>query len=505
MQSFAPTIDTCEELSANRRIYYDVKRVVSPAQQWALFSLALVGTDVIMVVLAFWVTYAVRFSLKLPFFYNASGTGLDGHYSLLIAGFIPVWLIISVATGLYNRHNLLGGTVEYGAIFRATTWVVLLMVLVEFMNPGLVIARGWLLVAWVSVFVFVSLGRFGMRRVVYFLRHRGYFLSPTVIVGSNAEGQMLAQQLLTWKASGLHLVGFVDKKTPVGTPVFGDLCVLGDVEGLGQIISQYGVEELILSSSAVSCRDNLVEIFRHYGMAEGINVRMSSGLYEIITTGLTVKEFAYVPLVGVNKVRLTGVDQMLKRCLDVLLGLVALAIVWPVMLLIAIVIKLDSPGPIFHRRRVMGVNGQQFDALKFRTMYVNGDAILAENEAAKAELAKNHKLKHDPRITRAGRFLRKYSLDELPQIFNVLRGQMSLVGPRMISPAEMVQYQQWGINLLTIPPGITGLWQVSGRSDVSYDERVRMDMYYIRNWTIWFDLQLILHTIPAVLMGRGAY
>jgi lipopolysaccharide/colanic/teichoic acid biosynthesis glycosyltransferase len=153
----------------------------------------------------------------------------------------------------------------------------------------------------------------------------------------------------------------------------------------------------------------------------------------------------------------------------------------------------------------MGVNGRQFDAYKFRTMYVNGDEILEVHPDLKAELALNHKLKDDPRITRVGQILRKYSLDELPQLLNVLKRDMSLVGPRMISPAEMDKYNQWGINLLTVKPGITGLWQVSGRSDVSYEERVRLDMYYIRNWTIWLDAQLLLETFPAVWNGRGAY
>jgi lipopolysaccharide/colanic/teichoic acid biosynthesis glycosyltransferase len=138
-------------------------------------------------------------------------------------------------------------------------------------------------------------------------------------------------------------------------------------------------------------------------------------------------------------------------------------------------------------------------------MVVNGDEILEHTPHLKAELTKNHKLVNDPRITKVGRILRKYSLDELPQLINVLRHEMSLVGPRMISPPEMEKYGQWGLNLLTVRPGITGLWQVRGRSDIPYDERVRLDMHYIRNWTIWFDLSILLQTIPAVVRSKGAY
>ncbi|MCJ7823773.1 MAG: sugar transferase, partial [Anaerolineales bacterium] len=146
-----------------------------------------------------------------------------------------------------------------------------------------------------------------------------------------------------------------------------------------------------------------------------------------------------------------------------------------------------------------------FDAFKFRTMDIDGDEILATSPELQEKLAQEHKLQKDPRITRVGRMLRKLSLDELPQLLNVLRGEMSLVGPRMISPEEMQKYDQWGLNLLTLKPGITGLWQVSGRSDVSYQERVRMDMYYIRNWNLWFDIYLLYQTIPAVLKSKGAY
>ena len=153
----------------------------------------------------------------------------------------------------------------------------------------------------------------------------------------------------------------------------------------------------------------------------------------------------------------------------------------------------------------MGLNGKQFYALKFRTMAINGNEILDNFPELKEELAKNHKLKNDPRITRIGAFLRKYSLDELPQLFNVLKRDMTLVGPRMISPEEVSMYKQFDMNLLTVLPGITGLWQVSGRSDISYEERVRLDMYYVRNWSLWLDFQLLFQTIPAVLRAKGAY
>jgi lipopolysaccharide/colanic/teichoic acid biosynthesis glycosyltransferase len=202
---------------------------------------------------------------------------------------------------------------------------------------------------------------------------------------------------------------------------------------------------------------------------------------------------------------MTGTDLFLKTVMDYSIAIIGLLLASPLFMLIAVAIKLDSKGPIFYRRKVLGVNGHQFDAFKFRTMFVDGDKMLASFPDLVAEWKKNQKLKIDPRITRVGRILRKTSLDEIPQLFNVLKNEMTLVGPRMIVLDELENYDQWGMNLLTVKPGLTGLWQVSGRSDLTYNQRVNLDMYYIRNWSIWLDLKLLFQTIPAVLKRRGAY
>lgn len=481
-----------------------VNSILPRPMQWFLYKVVLVVSDVLMTGLAFRLAYFFRFEVPLGIFEENALISIE-HYRLLVALASFLWILIYWMNGLYNNQNLLGGTREYDKIFRSSTIGFLLIVVAGFLEPSLIVARGWLLMAWAFTFIFAFAGRFLLRRSIYMLRKHGFFLTPAVIVGANQEGRWLAEQLLSWKTSGLHLVGFVDKKEPVTTPLFHNLVCLGSVDQLGEIITRYQIGEVILASSAISTRDYLLDIFKRYGVSDSVNIRMSSGLYEVITTGLTVNEFAYVPLVYVNKVRLTGADNFLKLVLDYVITLTVLLLISPLLLVLALLIKLSSPGPIIHKRRVMGINGRQFDALKFRSMVINGDEVMAGHPGLKEELAKNHKLKDDPRVTRVGAFLRKFSLDELPQLFNVLKREMSLVGPRMISPEEVAMYKQFDMNLLTVHPGITGLWQVSGRSDISYDERVRLDMYYIRNWSIWLDLQLLFQTIPAVLKGRGAY
>ena len=201
----------------------------------------------------------------------------------------------------------------------------------------------------------------------------------------------------------------------------------------------------------------------------------------------------------------TRYNRTLKLAIDYALALPGLLLIAPLFILLAILVKLDSPGPVFHRRRVLGQDGRVFDAFKFRTMYVNGDEILARYPKLRQELNKNYKLKCDPRVTRVGTFLRKFSLDELPQLLNVLARDMSLIGPRIIAPDEISKYGQYGPALMTVMPGLTGLWQVSGRSNTTYDERVTLDMHYITEWSVWLDIKILLRTIPAVLKGDGAY
>ncbi len=198
-------------------------------------------------------------------------------------------------------------------------------------------------------------------------------------------------------------------------------------------------------------------------------------------------------------------QRFLKAILDYLVVFPALLLIWPLLLGLAIAVRLDSPGPVIYRRRVLGKNGRVFHAFKFRTMYVNGDEIIAKYPKLKMELEREYKLKCDPRVTPVGKMLRKFSLDELPQLFNILLQDMSIVGPRIITPEEITKYGKNGEELMTVMPGLTGLWQASGRSNTGYDKRVTLDMQYIRTWSIWLDIKILFKTIPAVLKGDGAY
>ncbi len=485
------------------RILPQSRVLLSRKQQRLIFILALLFSDAVALSLAFAFAYIVRFQSGLPFFEDAP-ISRETHL-WLAAALLPIWLIVFAFFQLYNLHYLLGGTQEYSRIFNACSVALTLLILGTFLVPVIRVARGWVALAWIAAFLLVSLERFLWRRVAYRLRvNRRWLTWRTLIIGTDEEARAIARQLFSMPTCGSELVGFIDSHEPIGKMIEDNLAVVGSVEALPSLVATQQIEEMIVSTSALPRRE-MLDIFQMFGNSDQVELRFSPGLFEIFTTGVRVKELGSVPLVSMNKVRLDGIETAIKTLTDYLGALSLLLLFSPVFVLIVVLIKRDSPGPVFYRRRVIGRGGRAFNAYKFRTMYVEGNEMLAQDSELARQLAANHKLKRDPRVTRVGKFLRRFSLDEIPQLLNVLSGQMSLVGPRMIAPEEVEKYGAWRWNLLTVKPGITGLWQVKGRSDLSYDERVRLDMYYIRNYTTWLDLQVLWQTIPVVLRGTGAY
>jgi len=493
-------IDSLEDRISKKR--YSRRISIPLDSQWRILIHVLVIMDLFFTILGFVTAYFIRYFSSLPFFEYWIHPSIDySKFSLLI---VPVWIIIFAGSGLYSRNNLLGGTKEYSLVFNATTLGLFVIISAGFLLPDdLLLARGWVILSWGFTFLYLVSYRFFVRRIVYFLRNKGYLQSLALIIGANSEASLIAEQLVNTKSAGLRVLGFITTNDE-STNKIGNLDAFGDIGILDSIIEQKRINVIILISSALT-QEQILTIFRKYGTAKNLELRMTTGLYEIITTGLQVKHDGMVPLVVINKVRLTGSDQVMKTLLDYCLAIPTLIVLFPFFIIIAAAIKIDSPGPVIYLRRVMGMNGKQFNAFKFRTMIQNSAEFLTNNPDFMMEYKDKFKIKNDPRITRVGSFLRKWSLDEFPQFINVLLGQMSVVGPRMICPEELEKYNQWDINLLTVKPGLTGLWQVRGRSDVSYDERVRLDMFYVRNWTIWLDLQIIFQTLPSVIFRKGAY
>lgn len=486
----------------------NVEHVITPSQsatrrtQQRLYVAGLVVADAAVLALAFGLAYVARFEFGVALFEESDLPQRLPVFWLLLL--VPPCLLVLALFQLYDTQYLLGGMSEYVRVLNATSILVTLIIVASFFFPFLRLSRGFIALSWIMVTAFLLVERFVFRHLVYRLRRRGFMTRRTLIVGSDEDARHIAEQLLATPTAGTELLGFIANSPPTGTVLTNNLTVIGSFDRLPSLVEHLGVEEIVVSTEGLE-RSEIIRVFQNYAYAEDVDLRFLPGLFEIFATGVRIKEIGSVPLVSMNRVRLGLWESAIKGTLDYVVAAVALLILSPLILILAILVKRDSPGPVFHRRRVVGRGGQQFDAFKFRSMRVDGDAILAQYPDLQAELAENHKLKNDPRVTRVGAMLRRTSLDELPQLLNVLLGQMSLVGPRMITPEEMDKYGKWRWNLLTVKPGITGLWQISGRSDVTYEERVRLDMYYIRNYTLWLDLLIMWRTLPAVVGHRGAY
>jgi exopolysaccharide biosynthesis polyprenyl glycosylphosphotransferase len=489
-----PKLLSCRQASA-----------LSLNRQRLLFKIWQVLTDALALGLAFGIAYFLRFDLQIAL--SPEIVPNLWSYPRLIISLIALLILLFALHGLYDLQSLLGGLRDYSKIFNSCTTGVMIAIVATFIVQKNPISRGWLISAWILSSAMVMLNRHTSRRITYALRSRGFLIMPAAILGANEEAAALAADLNDSRASGLRIIGFVSSQSrhEEKATALPESLILGSTGEIASLVKQYDIEDLIVAITAVT-REELLRIYEEIMPLSRINLRLSSGLYEILKTGVSIRTLGSVPLMSLDKVTLKPAEMFIKSSLEYALALTGLCLLSPLFLLLGLLIKWDSPGPVFFRRKVLGLSGKEFDAYKFRTMYATGDHLMGRNSELARQLHTEHKLKHDPRITKIGRFLRKYSLDELPQLFNVLRGQMSLVGPRMISPEEREKYGRHKMNLLTVKPGMTGLWQVSGRSDLSYEERVRLDMFYIRNYSLWLDLQILfIQTFPAVLKGRGAY
>jgi exopolysaccharide biosynthesis polyprenyl glycosylphosphotransferase len=292
------------------------------------------------------------------------------------------------------------------------------------------------------------------------------------------------------------VIGYVDN----GTDPDADVSLVGPIASLERLVQQYGVDEIVVALPP-NRREQLGRIIAR-GFGRPIQVKFAAELGDLLPERFELHRHGGRSYIGFAP---AAPVSWLKRAFDLFFGtLIAIGIA-PIVLAIALAIKLDSPGSVFYAQERVGKDGARFRMWKFRSMRQDADRLLEELRAKNEASGPLFKMRHDPRVTRVGRLLRRSSLDELPQLFNVLLGEMSLVGPRPPVPSEVAQYEDWQHGRLRAVPGMTGLWQVSGRSDVPFHDMVRLDLHYIRNWSLWLDLEIILRTIPAVIGKSGAY
>jgi exopolysaccharide biosynthesis polyprenyl glycosylphosphotransferase len=459
------------------------------------------GIDFVLINVAFWLADIIRYELRFPI------TVAEANY-VAFTEYIPISLLLSLGLLLIYRiegiYNYVRGRTwleeMYGLLTATFTGIVILVFIFFFFRPQFY-SRLIYLYAGILIVILLTLSRVATRLVLSSLRKRSIGVDRAIIVGGGELGRAIMRNVLAQPDLGYRIEGFVDDDPNKGT--IGTFPLLGGTDQLSRLLRQRPVDEVIITLPW-HARDKIVRIMEDAESA-GARVKIVPDLFQLSLSKIAVDAVGGIPLIGVKESAISGGALSIKRVMDVLLSIFLFILLLIPMAIIAVVIKFSSPGPVIFKQARVGRGGNLFTAYKFRTMRVGAEHEKKELEHLNEASGPLFKIKNDPRMTRSGKWLRRTSLDELPQLFNVMRGDMSLVGPRPPLPNEVAAYEEWHKRRLDVAPGVTGLWQVSGRSELTFDEMVMLDLYYIENWSPWLDLWILVKTIPALFTARGAY
>ena len=376
-------------------------------------------------------------------------------------------------------------------------------------------SRSVFLVDFLLAFAGIVLIRLLVRGAQTLARSRGINLIPTLVVGRGPEAALCIKEMRERPALGYRVIGVVENlpTKSAGPDVFEGVPVVGDLKGLPEAIRDAGANEVIIADPRVD-GDALFDVMMRCGRRRGVEFRIAPNLFNCLPRKTEIDQIGALPMIRLFREPLSSSARLLKRTSDLLIATLALALAAPLWLLIALLIKLGSPGPVFYAQERVGMDGRMFLCYKFRTMHLGADSKMHREYqkqfiagSAEANLGDGdrpvYKFQSDSRVTRVGRWLRRASLDEVPQLFNVLRGDMSVVGPRPPIPYEVEHYELWHRKRLDMKPGLTGLWQVSGRNRLPFEEMVKLDLYYIENWSLLLDLKIIMRTLLVIVRGDG--
>lgn len=449
-------------------------------------------------------TIAAAFSLAyLLRFYWEIIPALDeppvGPYFTVLTPLVPAWILIFAAYGLY-RDRVQSQLDEALRITSAVAVGMMGLLAASFFYRQFSYSRLWILYAWVLSTILLLIVRLVMRAAHRVLRMRGVDVRRVIIVGAGQEGRTVVDVLRRRPELGQRPVAFLDPDQR--TDVDG-LPVAGRPDAVLQAVRRLGAHHVIIALPP-DAREVAMRVAAICQEA-GVPFAIVPDLYTLVTAGAEVEIVERLPLITPRANPVGGWGRRVKDAFDIIGALFGLFITVPVLAVISLLITLDSPGPVLFGHVRIGRAGVPFLAWKFRTMRQGADMQLSSDAQLRARYEQSFKLLEDPRVTRVGRWLRRTSLDELPQLINVLKGEMSLVGPRPIVEDELRKYGAWERRLLCVKPGLTGLWQVLRHDEPNYSQRVRLDMYYIDHWSVGLDVKILLNTLPSMIAGRGAY
>src|SRR3989339_57925 len=457
--------------------------------------------DAVLINVSFILAYFVRF--KILFFITPDSIPIFEQYLSVLVFVTLIWLAIFKLIGLYDERKCTSLIDELASLFVGVAFGTLVLVGLLFLYREFWVSRLVIVNAWWIAFLLLTLMRIFLFTLKRGLQARGWGVKNTIIIGCGEIAQALALKISKNKSLGYRLNAFFTDSEGKQGQSFHGISVLGKIDQVKQFVRTRGVKEIIIADVELSVEtvlDIITECERF-----GLEFKIVPGILELIATRIDVDELAGIPLITVTEIQLKGFNAAIKRLADISLSLVCIVIFLPVWLIFPILIKLTSKGPILFNQKRVGKDQQPFAMFKFRSMVKGADELVDQLQELSEAEGHLFKIKDDPRITPLGKFMRHWSVDELPQLFNVLLGTMSMVGPRPPLPREVANYKSWHKKRLRIRPGITGPWQVSGRSLLPFDDMVRLDIYYIENWSLWLDFKIMVRTIPVVLFGTGAY
>jgi exopolysaccharide biosynthesis polyprenyl glycosylphosphotransferase len=461
---------------------------------------AVFWTDLVVLVAAFVGAFLLRFP----------GDAATGHSAYWVASVIaaPVvvvlWMVLLTAFRTRDARIIGVGDDEYRRLLLASLVTGAVMSVVAF-SGDFPVPRGFVAIAFPAALVLLVLGRKVWRTVLVRSRSRGGDLAEVLLVGELDDVRYVGRRIELTPGAGYRVHGVVTDCAPSEVPVdLGGRAVpvLGGIDEVLAVAHRTGVTAVVFTGTVSGGHERL----RRLGWqleADGIELVVSSPLVDVSASRVHHRPVDGLPLMHVDRPEYTRRPG--KRMLDVVGAAIGLVLLSPVLAVIGLAIRLDDRGPVLFSQQRVGRGGEHFPIRKFRTMCVDAEARMADLAAHNEGAGPLFKLQHDPRVTRVGAFLRKTSLDELPQLWNVLVGQMSLVGPRPALPREVAVYEDFADRRLLVTPGITGLWQISGRSDLDWADGVRLDLHYVENWSFVHDVVILGRTIPSVLRSRGAY
>ena len=418
----------------------------------------------------------------------------------LSCGFTIALIVISRRLHLYDPTRLASFLHEQRLSVQACFTAGLLLTGTLYLAHAEDIPRSIVLGTVGLVTVSLSLRRLVYRVLIYRRFERGVGTRNVLIVGTGPEAHALRHHLDSIRHLGYSFKGFIDLPGPTSRFAATSGDVVGTLDTLFQHARKQFVDEIFFTSP---CERGIVQDVLDQARVHGVDLRMIPDMYDGLAWDSPIEYVGQFPTIPLHCGRVPEVGLFLKRWLDVVLSILALTVLSPVLLAVAIAVKLDSHGPVFYHSERIGKKGRVFRCIKFRTMIRDADKHRADMMHMNERDGVLFKISNDPRITNLGRFLRKYSMDELPQFFNVLRGDMSIVGPRPPLASEVQEYKLSHLRRLDVTPGITGLWQVQARQDPSFDSYISLDVTYIENWSIWLDLKILARTVGVVLAGTG--